>query len=83
MRKVDVNELLWPEAKTRLERCILWSTLKFQRCSLYHTRGDDVSRRINRITNAKMVKAAMVSSVTAATIEGHCCDNMKVAGVTM
>jgi hypothetical protein len=25
----------------------------------------------------------MVSSVTAATIEGHCCDNMKVAGVTM
>jgi hypothetical protein len=62
---------------TKLERCTVWSTLKFQRCSLRHI-TDDVSRETKGITNAtvvskvtvvsKAIVAAVVSRVAVATI---------------
>jgi hypothetical protein len=54
---------------TRLERCALWSTQKFQRCSLRHNTDDDVNKATKGITYAKMVsKATAVSKVTATTM---------------
>jgi hypothetical protein len=72
---------------TRLERWTLWSTLKFQRCSLCHIKGDDISRATKGITNATMLsKTTVLSNVTATTIwtkvivakifSSHCCNNM-------
>jgi hypothetical protein len=52
-----------------MERCTLWSTLKFQRCSLRHIMGDDFSWATKRITNAIMIsKATMISKVIVVTM---------------
>jgi hypothetical protein len=47
--------------KTTLERCTLWSTLKFQRCSSCHIMGDDIRRARKRITNATMVSKVIAA----------------------
>jgi hypothetical protein len=52
----------------KVERCTLWSTLKFRRCSFHHITGDDVSRTTKGIRNATLSKARMEITVTVATI---------------
>jgi hypothetical protein len=55
--------------QTRLERCTLWSTIKFQRCSLHHNTGHDISRATKEIKNSRMVsKATMAFKADAATM---------------
>jgi hypothetical protein len=55
--------------KKRLEGCTLWSTPKFQRCSLCHTTDNDVIKATKGITNKKTVsKATMISKIIVAII---------------
>jgi hypothetical protein len=47
-----------PVILTRLEPSTLWSTKKFQRCSLCHITSDDVSGATKGITTARTVSKA-------------------------
>jgi hypothetical protein len=58
----DIFKELSAASPTRLEICTLWSTLKFQRCSLRHVMGDDVSRAGNNKCNC--------------SIQGLCCNSV-------
>jgi hypothetical protein len=53
---------------TRLEKCTLWSTLKFQRCSLCHITGKGVSRATKGITSNNGIKGTVESKVIIATM---------------
>jgi hypothetical protein len=54
---------------TRLEMLTLWSTLKFQGCSLCHITSNDLSGAAKGITNASLEsKATVVFRVIVATI---------------
>jgi hypothetical protein len=53
---------------TRLEMCTLWSTLKFQKCSLHHITSDDVSRATKEKTDATMVSMVTVARVRSEVI---------------
>jgi hypothetical protein len=53
----------------RLERSTLWITLKYQMCSLYLIKGNDISWTTIGLTNAASVsKATMVSKMIVATM---------------
>jgi hypothetical protein len=57
------------QTPTKLERCTLWSTLKFQRRYLLHITGYNVSRATKGITNVTMVsKATIISKAFVATL---------------
>jgi hypothetical protein len=45
----------------RLEKCTLWSTIKFQRCSLRKITGDNISGATKGVTNATRVYKVIVA----------------------
>jgi hypothetical protein len=53
---------------TRLGRCTLWSTLRFQRCSFLHIMGDD-----SRAGCSKCKRGITGNSC----IQDHCCNNAR------
>jgi hypothetical protein len=54
---------------TRLERCALWSTTKFQRCSLRHITAEDINRATKATTHAAISSEdAVVSEVIVPTM---------------
>jgi hypothetical protein len=72
------NTAVFRLSKKVLKMCTLWSTLKYQRCSLLNTTGHDVSRANTGITNATLVsKSAVVfKAICDNSIQGHCCNNV-------
>jgi hypothetical protein len=66
------------------ERYTLWSTRTFQRCSLRHITGHDVSTATKAITNATIVyKSTMLTMQFMQHVnQAHSCNNV-LLGVTM
>jgi hypothetical protein len=68
-----------PVIVTRLERCTLWSTLRFQRCSSRHIKGGDVTGCFVDGHSSKELWARSLLFETSDkgnnAIHCQCCDN--------